>query len=133
EVYQQSRDIRQKLAQQDPTNTDWQRDVSVSLERVGNVLVAEGKLEQALEVYQQSRDVHQKLAQQDPSNSGWQRDLIVSLYKVSTVIGKLESSDKLTRAREFLQTALNLANKYTGSDRQQIIDGLNLALRNLTP
>ena len=41
-VYQQSREIRQKLAQQDPANSGWQRDLIVSLYKVGALM---GKLE----------------------------------------------------------------------------------------
>jgi hypothetical protein len=41
----------QKLAQQDPTNTDWQRELSGSLNRVANVLRAQGKPDQALAAY----------------------------------------------------------------------------------
>ncbi|MBV8378004.1 MAG: hypothetical protein JO279_13495, partial [Verrucomicrobia bacterium] len=51
------------------------RQQAVMLENLGNVLVAQGKLDQALEVYQQSRNILQKLSQQDPANSGWQREL----------------------------------------------------------
>ena len=48
EAYQQSLKIRQTLAEQDKTNSGWQRDLSVSYEKVGNVLVARGKLQEAL-------------------------------------------------------------------------------------
>ena len=33
---------RRALAGRDPANTQWQRDLSVSHERIGNVLVAQG-------------------------------------------------------------------------------------------
>src|ERR1700738_216010 len=54
------------------------------LSNLGDVLVAQGKLQEALEVYQQSLAIFKRLAEQDKTNSGWQRDLIVSLYKVAT-------------------------------------------------
>ena len=41
----------------------------------GDLLKAEGKLDQALELYQQTRDILQKLVEQDPSNGRWQANL----------------------------------------------------------
>ena len=42
----------EKLAAQDPSNTEWQRDLSVSFNRIGDVLCAQGNLDAALEAYQ---------------------------------------------------------------------------------
>jgi hypothetical protein len=98
---------------------------------VGNVLEAQGKLQEALDAYQQCLKVRQTLAEQDKSNSGLQRDLIVSLYKVGTITAKVGGNDNVMQAQGLLQTALNAAESYSGSDRQSIIDVVNLALRNL--
>jgi hypothetical protein len=95
------------------------------------MLVAQGKLQEALDTYQQSLKIRQTLAEQDKTNSGWQRDLIVSLYKVATTIAKIGSEDGGSRAREIIQEALNLTDKYQGNDRQQLIDALNQALQQL--
>jgi tetratricopeptide (TPR) repeat protein len=130
-AYQQSLKIRQTLAEQDKSNVGWQRDLSVSYDKVGEVLEAQGKLQEALDAYQQSLTIAKRLAEQDKSNSGWQRDLIVSLYKVGTIMAKIGDNDKVTQAQGFLRTALNLAKLYSGPDRQNLIDALNLALRNL--
>jgi hypothetical protein len=102
---------------------------SVSFDKVGDVLVAQGKLQEALEAYQQSLKIRQTLAEQDKTNSGWQRDLIVSLYKVATTVAKIGSDDDQFRAREIVQEALNLTDKYSGSDHQQLIDALNQAFQ----
>jgi predicted negative regulator of RcsB-dependent stress response len=64
-----------RLAEQDKTNSGWQRDLSVSYQKVGDVLVAQGKLQEALEAYQQTLAIMKRLAEQDKTNSGWQRDL----------------------------------------------------------
>jgi hypothetical protein len=85
----------------------------------------------SLDAYQQSLNIHQALPEQDKSNAGWQRDLIVSLYKLGTTTANIGGNDNVTQAQEFLRTALNLAELYTGPDRQKLIDGLNLVLRNL--
>lgn len=42
-AYRESLAIRERLATSDPTNVMWQRDLSVSKEKVGDVLVAAGE------------------------------------------------------------------------------------------
>ena len=128
EAYQQSLAIMKRLAEQDKTNSGWQRDLSVSYEKVGDVLVAQGKLQEALEAYQQSLAIAKRLAEQDKTNSGWERDLIVSLFEVATTMAKIGGDDGGFRAQEIVQEALNLTDKYPGTDRQQLIDALNQAL-----
>ena len=90
-------------------NSGWQRDLSVSYERVGDVLVAQGKLQEALDDYQQCLVISKRLAEQDKSNSGWQRDLIVSLYKVGLVRAKIKGSDNIKQAQGLLRTGLKTA------------------------
>ena len=46
--YRDSLAIRERLAQSDPGNADWQRDLSVSYDRAGDVQVAQGDLAGAL-------------------------------------------------------------------------------------
>jgi tetratricopeptide (TPR) repeat protein len=66
QAYEAYRAIAERLGQQDPTNTDWQRDVSLSDHNVGNVLQAQGKLPEALQAYEASRAIDEWLATQDP-------------------------------------------------------------------
>jgi hypothetical protein len=93
--------------------------------------MAEGKLQDALDLYKQSLKIHQILAEQDKTKSVWQRDLIVSLYKMATTMSKIGGDDDRSRAREIFQEALNLTDKCSGNDRQQLIDALNQALQQL--
>ncbi|HYY15729.1 MAG TPA: tetratricopeptide repeat protein, partial [Gammaproteobacteria bacterium] len=53
-AYQDSLAIAQKLTAHDPSNTGWQRDLSVSFDRLGDVLLAQGKLGEAQKAYQDS-------------------------------------------------------------------------------
>ena len=52
--YRDSLAIAERLAQSDPGNADWQRDLSVSYEKVGDVQVAQGDLAGALKSYRDS-------------------------------------------------------------------------------
>ena len=74
-----------RLAAADPDNTGWQRDLSVSLNKIGDVETARGDLAAALRSYRQSFEIFERLAAADPDNTGWQRDLSVSLNKIGDV------------------------------------------------
>ena len=65
---------------------DWQRDLSVSYDNVGDVLVAQGNLPEALKSYRDSQAIADRLAKSDPGNAGWQLDLSVSYDKVGDVL-----------------------------------------------
>ena len=73
------------LAKSDPGNAGWQRDLSVSYEKVGDVQMAQGDLAGALKSYRDSLAIAERLAKSDPGNAGWQRDLSVSYNKVGDV------------------------------------------------
>jgi tetratricopeptide (TPR) repeat protein len=64
-----------------PANAGWQRDLSVSQEKIGDVLRAQGNLAEALDAYQASLAIAERLAKADPANAGWQRDVALSLQR----------------------------------------------------
>ncbi|MBX7209925.1 MAG: TIR domain-containing protein [Verrucomicrobiaceae bacterium] len=72
----------QRLAQSDPANAAWQRDLSVSLNKLGDLAIAQGDLPAALRWHTECHGILQRLAQSDPANAAWQRDLSVSLNKL---------------------------------------------------
>ena len=72
-AFHQSLAVAERLAQADPGNAGWQRDLSVSHNKIGDVEVAQGALAAALTSYQASHDIFKRLAQADPGNAGWQQ------------------------------------------------------------
>ena len=67
---------------------------------VGNVLLRQGKLEEALTAYRDSLAIAERLVSADRSNTQWQRDLFKSYEKVGDVQirqGKLEEAVKAFR------------------------------------
>ncbi len=63
--------------------------------RIGDVLVAQGKLDEALARYRDGLAVCERLAAADPANTEWQRDLSVSFNKIGDVLraqGKLDEA-----------------------------------------
>jgi Flp pilus assembly protein TadD len=90
--------ISQRLAEQDPSNAGWQRDLAVAHSKVGGVLEAQGKLEQAQAAFAECLAISRRLAEQDPSNAGWQRDLAIAHSRVGGVLeaqGKYLAADHL--------------------------------------
>jgi hypothetical protein len=67
--YQADLAIADRLAKSDPSNAGWQRDLSVSYDKVGDVQVAQGNLSGALKSYSDSLAVRDRLALSDETNS----------------------------------------------------------------
>ena len=85
ESYRADMAIAKRLAEADPANAQWQRDLSVSNERIGDVLRDQGDLPAALESFRTSMALRQPLAEADPSNAQWQRDLAISHGRVAHI------------------------------------------------
>ena len=99
--YRAAHSSADRLAKADPGNAGWQRDLSVSYDRVGDVLVAQGNLPEALKSYRDGLAIRDRLAKSDPGNAGWQRDLSVSYAKVAVVFRSTgENADALTALRQ---------------------------------
>jgi hypothetical protein len=67
-----------------------QHDLSVSYEKVGNVLVAQGSLAEALKSYQASLAIREGLAKSDRSNAGWNAQWRRDLQWFDDQLGELE-------------------------------------------
>jgi tetratricopeptide (TPR) repeat protein len=81
--YEEAHRMAQRLTAGDPSNTEWQRDLSVSYNRLGDVAVAQGQLEEAARSYGEALAIAKKLAAGDPSNTAWQRDVWVSYWRLA--------------------------------------------------
>src|SRR5262249_16300271 len=79
--------IFERLAKADPSNSQWQHDLSVSHIKVGYAQRDQGDLSAALTSYRATLAIFERLAKADPGNAEWQRDLIVSYVKLSDVTG----------------------------------------------
>ncbi len=100
------------LAAADPHNAEWQRDLSVSWNKVGDVRVARGDLEGAREAYEAALAIMQRLAAADPENTEWQRDLSVSwdrLGDLRLARGDLDGAQEAYEARHAIARRLAAA------------------------
>jgi len=67
----------------DPSNTAWQRDLSISHNKLGDLAVAAGDLSTAQQRFQAGLAIRERLAAADPSNTAWQRDLSISQQRLT--------------------------------------------------
>ncbi len=106
-------EIFDRLAKADPGNAGWQRDLSVSYNKVGDVLVAQGNLPEALKSFRDSLAIRDRLAKADPGNAGWQRDLSVSYDKIGDV---LVAQGNLPEALKSFRDSLAIADRLAKAD-----------------
>ncbi len=111
--YEAALAIARPIAKADANNAGWQRDLSVSYDRVGDVLVAQGNLPEALKSFQGSLNIAGRLAKADANNAGWQRDLSVSYDRVGDV---LVAQGNLPEALKSFQGSLNIAGRLAKAD-----------------
>ncbi len=78
-------EIDRALSSADPDNAEARRDLSVSLEKLGNVAMSSGDLAGAARAYGESLEIARALSAADPDNAEARRDLSVSLQKLGNV------------------------------------------------
>jgi tetratricopeptide (TPR) repeat protein len=111
--YVDAQKIADRLAKADPNNAGWQRDLSVSYSRVGDVLRAQGNLTDALKYYRDSLAIADRLAKADPNKAGWQGDLSVSYDRVGDV---LRAQGDLTEALKSYRESLAIRDRLAKAD-----------------
>ncbi len=112
-LLQAARATLQRLAATDPSNAGWQRDLSVSHNKVGDVLLDQGDLAGALGAYRQSLAVAERLAAADPSNAQWQQDLGISNERIGDV---LLTQGNLTEARHAYELKRRITERLAAAD-----------------
>lgn len=73
--YRDGLKLRQTLAATDAGNSEWQRDLFVSVIRIAEVLVEQSNLGEALRYLDKGLEIMERLTKLDPSNISWKNDL----------------------------------------------------------
>jgi tetratricopeptide (TPR) repeat protein len=116
----QARDIFRGLVASNPDSDDFHRELSVSNERIGDVLMVQGHLDAALSAYRDSLAIRKLSALNNPGNTEYQRDLSVSDNKVGEVlVAKSQLDDALAAYRDGLAIRKALALKHPSSAKLQ--------------
>jgi len=119
-----------RSAAADPRNTDWQRYLSQSHERLGDVLVAQGNLDGARDAFEKTHVILERLAAADPLNANWQRDVVRSHCKVATLLREQDpyvSNSHWQRCHETL-LAMKRAGMFLDQPLAQLLGQLEAAL-----
>jgi tetratricopeptide (TPR) repeat protein len=69
----------------DPADQDWQRKLSIALEKIGDLFQTQGQLDVALSDYEASLAVAREFHKADPHDLMWKRDVATSLNKVADI------------------------------------------------
>ncbi|MGH3931790.1 MAG: hypothetical protein ACRDTF_17655, partial [Pseudonocardiaceae bacterium] len=70
----------------DPTNTAWQRDLSISHNKLGDLAVAAGDLATAQNRFQTGLTIAERLAAMDPANAQWRSDLAYVQQRMADLV-----------------------------------------------
>ena len=114
--YEAALKIATEEAARDPGNAGWQRSLSVSHNKIGDVQFAQGDRPAALTSYRASLAIAERLAKTDSGNAGWQRDLSVTHIKIGNVqVAQGDGPAALTSYRVSLMIAERLAKADPGN------------------
>jgi tetratricopeptide (TPR) repeat protein len=101
------------LAAEKTDDLTYQRDLSVAYGTVGDVLVAQGNLPEALKSFRDGLAIMERLAKADPDNAGWHRDLSLFYNRVGSVlVAQGNLPEALKSFRDGLAIAERLAKAY---------------------
>jgi tetratricopeptide (TPR) repeat protein len=125
ERYEELLRVCEKRAQAEPDRADYQRDLSVSHERMGDLYRALGQGDKAREAYLNALHIRERLAQAEPDRADYQRDLSVSFNKVGDLYSALGQGDK---AREAYLNALHIRERLAQAEPDRADYQVDLAV-----
>ncbi|TAD91668.1 MAG: TIR domain-containing protein [Alphaproteobacteria bacterium] len=119
-AYQEALEINRRLAAANPTDGEAARDLSVSLDKLGDFYQrrgAEGDSAVALAAYLESLDVDRRLAAANPNDAGAARDLSVSLSQLGAFYQRRGAAGDSAAALEAYQESLEIARRLANANR----------------
>ncbi|MBX7169263.1 MAG: tetratricopeptide repeat protein, partial [Pirellulales bacterium] len=110
--FQKSLELREQLQRANPGSAAAARDVSVSLNKLGDFYLARGQAgdaEEALRCFQQSLELREQLQRANPGSAAAARDLLISRERMSAVLSKQPSPEAPRQALEYQLQAVEVA------------------------
>lgn len=112
-LYREAEGVMQHLAESDAGNMDRQRDLSVSLGKIGEVLaMKEGHLPEALKANQRGLEIAKRLAELNPGDAELQRDVSVFYERIGD--GLVQSNP--VEALKFYVASHDIAKRLAAAD-----------------
>jgi tetratricopeptide (TPR) repeat protein len=103
ERYEEALRQSQRLVNSGPHRADYQRDLSVSLNKLGDLFRALGEGEQTRQYYEQSLAIRERLVSTEPQQVDYQRDLSVSYERLGDLLIPLGEGES---ARQYYEQSL---------------------------
>jgi tetratricopeptide (TPR) repeat protein len=97
-LYERARGIFGRLAAAEPERADYQRDLSVSYIKMGDLFSALGQGEDARQAFGKSLAIAERLAQAEPERADYQRDLSISYIKMGDLFSALGQGEDARQA-----------------------------------
>jgi serine/threonine protein kinase/tetratricopeptide (TPR) repeat protein len=120
ESYRSALETQRLLTIKEPKNSNWQRDLAISLEKIADVLTAQGKDDDGLENYRQSLAIRETIAAQEPGNSEWQGELAFSYEDIGYVLSRQGTwGGALENYRKALAIRQTLASQATDNEDEK--------------
>jgi tetratricopeptide (TPR) repeat protein len=110
---QQALAIAEEAAAAEPANLDWQRDRSISLEKIGDIEQARGRLSAAFEDFTAVVGIREALAKADRQNPEWQRILAIAYSKIGAA---QQAQGNVAAALESYSASLAIRDRLANSD-----------------
>ena len=107
------RDVLEQRAIGSSAGSSWQSDLTLAQDRIGDVLVAQGKLSEALREYHGALIIRERLVEVDPTNADWQGRLSWSHIHVGDI---LFAQGKLTEALKSFREGLAIKDRLARAD-----------------
>src|SRR6185295_936138 len=88
--------LAEQMANHDPTNTDWQRNIVVDRNLIGDALAEGDDHKGAVVEFRAARAILETLVARDPANAQWSRDLMVVRHRLArnlSVTGQAAEAD----------------------------------------
>ena len=103
-------------------HAEWQRDLSISHNKIGDVKQAQGDGDGALDAFRASLAIRERLAVQDPRNAGWQRDLVLSVGRIGDVLTQQRDREALAWCRRAQDLATSWAARFPQGNGRELLD-----------
>jgi tetratricopeptide (TPR) repeat protein len=89
--YDNGLEIARALVDMDPTDTESQRNLSISYNKLGDACAGQGQFSEAQKFFGDALATAHRLADDDPTNADAQRDVMVNHYKLGKISAASEN------------------------------------------
>ncbi|MBM3729046.1 MAG: tetratricopeptide repeat protein, partial [Acidobacteria bacterium] len=105
-----------RLVDQEPDRADYLRDLSVSFNKLGDLMRALGQGAEARRYYEQALAIRQRLVDQEPDRADYLRDLSVSFERM----GDMHQESSPGEARRFYRLSLSNWERLCQTDPENV-------------